>query len=200
VSWAEKHGMTVIRSAERANTYGLIGEADYVLVNGSSAGVEGGLMGRKIVCVGHATYERSGLCTNVFGPEDLPQLDALSDHDPVRTTRYALRYLYTHGRRFAQFVQNVRAVSTLRYEYFEGADAERIVRLCRSGRLEPDDSRYGEGDAFETRVVQRMLKGEWESLGEWQETFPTLTRMTVRRRFGLRWMDNWRQVFARGDL
>lgn len=198
-SWAEQRGMTLIKSADRPNTYGLIGEADFVLVNGSSAGVEGGLRGRKLVCVGHATYERAGFGTLVNAPEDLPRLDELSAHDAERTARLALRYVYTHGRRFVQFVPFVRAVTTVRYEYFDGADPERLVRICRSGQLEPDDSRYAQNAEFETQVVKKMLAGEWDALAQWQEEPPTATNMRIRRRFGLRWLDDVRGAFARGD-
>jgi hypothetical protein len=197
--WGEQRGMTVIRAADRANTYGLIGEADYVLVNGSSAGVEAGLRGRKVICVGHATYERAGFSTQIDSEDDLAQLGALSEHDPQHTARLALRYLYTHGRRFAQFVRFVRAETTLRYEYLEGADAQRLVQICKSGRLEPDDGRYGQDTEFETSIVNQMLAGEWDVLGQWQEEPPAGIKMDIARRFGLRWVDRVRGLFVRGD-
>lgn len=198
--WGEEHGMTVIRSSERPNTYGLIGEADYVLVNGSSAGIEAAVRGRKVVCVGHATYQRAGFGVHLYGPEDLPLLSALAKHDPERTARMALRYLYTHGRRFVQYVRFVRAETTLRYHYLDGADPERLVNIFRSGRLEPDDDRFGRSVESETCIVGQMLAGQWDLLGEWQEELPALPRMEIRRRPGLRWIDNVRGVFARGDL
>ncbi len=199
-SWAEKQGMTVIRSAERPNTYGLIGEADYVLVNGSTAGVDAALRGRKVICVGRATYERAGFSTQVHGPDRLFLLDTLETHDAQRTARLALRYLYTHGRRFVQFFKYVRAVTTLHYEYFAGANPQRIVEICRSGRLEPDDGRYGQNPEVETRVVNRVLAGDWGALGQWQEEVPVAPRMSVTRRFGWRWVDRVRGAFTRGDL
>jgi hypothetical protein len=199
-SWAKQRGMTIIRSSDRADTYSLIGESDYVMVNGSSAGLEAALRGRKVICVGHATYEHAGFVVQLCGPEDLPRLDALGMHDMERTARMALRYVYTHGRRYAQFVQFVRALTTLSYEYYAGADPERLVRLCKSGILEPDDAQYGDNTEHETVVVNRMLAGDWDKLGEWQEPTISSPRLSVRRRFGLRWIEPLRNKLARGDL
>lgn len=200
VSWAERQGMTVVRSAARVNTYGLIGDTDYVLVNGSTAGVEAALRGRKVVCVGHAAYERAGFCPHVCSEADLPLLESLSSHDPQETSRLALRYLYTYGRRFTQFVPFVRALTTMRYEYLDGADPERIVRICSSGQLEPDDVRYATDAEFETHIVSQMLAGEWDALGRWQEPLSTGPRVHIARRLGLRWVDGVRGLFARGDV
>lgn len=197
--WAERRGIRVIRSADRANTYGLIDAADFVLVNGSSAGVDAALAGRRVVCVGHSSYERAGFAAHLYGPEDLPQLEGSEPHDPERTARLALRYVYTHGRRFAQYWEFVRALTTFRYEYYEGADPERVVRLCRSGRSEADDARYATTTADEDAVVEKMLAGRWDELGKWQEPRLEHGRLRIQRRLGLRWIDGARAAFAPGD-
>jgi hypothetical protein len=200
VGWAERQGMTIIRSAERADTYGLIGDTDYVLVNGSTAGVEAARRGRRVVCVGPASYQQAGFCPHVLGPTDLPGLDPLVTREPAETSRLALRYLHTYGRRFTQYVPFVRALTTLQYEYFEGADPERIVRICNSGILEPDDALYASDTASEDIVVRQMLAGEWDELGKWQEPPRIGRRVPIARRLGLRWIDGVRGMFARGDL
>jgi hypothetical protein len=198
--WATRQGMTVIGSADRSSTYALIGEADYVLVNGSSAGLEAGLRGKRVICVGHSGYERAGFCTHVCGISDLEKLDTLAGHDPERSARLALRYVYTQGRRFSQFVPFVRAVTTVRYQYFEGADPQRLIRICTSGRLEADDCHWGEDEESETSVVDRMLAGEWDVLARWHEEIPATPPLSIRRRLGLRWVDHVRGAFKRGDL
>lgn len=198
-TWAERKGIYVIGSADRANTYGLIAEADYVLVNGSTAGVDAAAQGRRVICVGRASYERAGFSVQLSGPDDLTLLDSLPRHDPEHAARQALRYVYTHGRRFAQFWEFVRAVTTLRYDYYEGADAGRIVEMCRSGHVEPDDGRTAQTAHAEDVVVEKMLAGAWDDLGRWEEGATDRTRRIIQRRPGLRWLDDFRAMFPPGD-
>ncbi len=198
--WAVNRGVTVVPSSEKVSTYGLIGEADYVIVSTSSSGVEAGLRGRKVICVGHSFYEAGGFSIQVHGPDELHSLAELSAHDPELTSRRALRFLHTHGRRFAQFSKFVRATTTVHYEYYEGAEPERLIRMCQSGVLEPDDPDYGETSEVETEVVEKLIACDWEWLGQWQDIAPSTQRLDVSRRAGLRWVDAVRDRFARGDL
>jgi hypothetical protein len=200
VNWAQRRGITAIRSADRISTYALLRAADLVIVNGSSAGVEAGLLGCRVICVGHAAYEKAGFTVNVFGPDDASRLELAWPHDREAIARRALRYVYTHGRRFTQFARFVRARSTLAYEYFDGADAGRLVRLCRSGELEADDERVATSDEAENEVVSSLLSADWEQLGRWEEEEPSGVRLSIRRRRGLRWIDFVRNQMARGDL
>jgi hypothetical protein len=107
--------------------------------------------------------------------------------------------VYTHGRRFAQFWHFVRSLTTLRYEYYEGADAERIVRLCRSARVDADDDRSAADATAEDVVVAKMLSGQWDQLGRWQEPHVDRKRRKIQRRVGLRWIDGARRLFTQGD-
>ena len=198
--WARALGMTVIGSTERINTYRLIAEADYVIVNGSSTGVEAGLLGKKVVCVAHSIYEHAGFSVHVPGPVDLEKPGLLEGHDSVETTKRALRFVYTHGRRFTQFAEFVRPLTTARYEYFVGADAGRIERMCRSGQIEPDDGRIASDTTAEDLIVARVSAGDWESLGAWRDEFADRPRLAVRRRPGFRWVDSVRNLLPRGDL
>jgi hypothetical protein len=66
--------------------------------------------------------------------------------------------------------------------------------------LEPDDGDYADDASAESQVVTQMLAGEWDSLAQWQEAPPASQRMNIRRRFGLRWIDDVRELLPRGDL
>lgn len=199
-NWARDLGVTVVPSAQKVNTYALMAQSDIVIVNGSSTGVEAGLLGKKVVCVGHATYQTGGFTVQVHGPDEWDALGALAMHDRETTVRRALRYVYTHGRRFTQFVDHVRAITTSRYEYFDGADAGRLVHALRERQLVPDDGHFAADTAAEDRVVAQVMAGAWEELGRWQESLPAAPRLAVRRRLGLRWMDGFRDRLPRGDL
>lgn len=198
--WGRKLGMHVIGSAEKANTYGLIEQADLVLVNSGSVGVESGLRGKPVVCIGHAPYEFGGFTTHIADENSFSRLDELGRHDAERSIRYALRYVYTHGRRFPQFVDFVRALTTMDYEYFTGADAGRVERMCRTGTLEADDPQFATDAESESEIVALVRDAQWETLGQWREPVTTAPRMNVARRFGLRWIDSARSRLPRGDI
>jgi hypothetical protein len=198
--WGRKLGMTVIPSSERVNTYALIEQADLVVVNASSTGVEAGLRGKPVVGIGHAPYEDAGFSVHIQDDPDWGLLDELKRHDPERSIRRTLRYLYTYGRRFTQFEDYVRAHTTLRYEYLRGADPSRLVRMCENRRLEPDDPASGTDDESETSIVQLVRRGDWDTLGKWERPRIQARTLQVRRRFGLRWVDGVRSILPRGDL
>jgi hypothetical protein len=200
VTWGKQLGMTVIPSAAKASTYALIEHADLVVVNASSTGVEAGLLGKPVVGIGHAAYEDAGFSVHIQDDNCWARLDELKLHDVERSVRRALRYIYTYGRRFTQFERYVRADTTLRYRYLCGADASRLVRICRDRRLEPDDSLSGIDEDHETSIVQLMRRRDWDTLGKWQRPRLRSAPMRVRRRLGLRWLDAVRNTRPRGDL
>ena len=199
--WGRKLGMRVIGAAEKANTYSLIEQADLIIVNSGSVGVESGLRGKPVVCIGHAPYEFGGFSTHIIDENSFSRLDELGRHDAEMSIRYALRYVYTHGRRFTQFVDYVRAVTTMDYEYFGGADAGRIERMCRTGLLEADDPRFATTEDAESEIVALVRDAQWDTLSQWRdEPMIAAPRMKVARRFGFRWVDTVRSHLPRGDI
>ena len=198
--WGRKLGITVIPSSERVNTYALIEQADLVVINASSTGVEAGLRGKPVVGIGHAPYEDAGFSVHIEDDTCWGRLEELKRHDPEHSIRRALRYVYTYGRRFTQFEDYVRAQTTLRYQYLPGADASRLVRMCENRRLEPDDPASAMDDEAETSIVRLVRQGDWNTLGTWEPPRMRAGTLQVRRRFGLRWVDSVRNMLPRGDL
>lgn len=202
-AWARRTGITLIESAARLSTYDLIESADYVIVNGSSAGVEAGLRGKRVISVGCAGYDRADFVARVLGESDLSVLDSLSRHSPVDTMRSALRYVHTHGWRFTQYVDFVRGITTAEYRYRDGADPRRLERILRSGRLDADDERCCHSAEHEDAVVERLVKADWAALAggddENEDEYSARSLLVPRRR-GLRWVDRARNLLPRGDL
>lgn len=200
-AWARRTGITLIESAERLSTYDLIEAADYVIVNGSSAGVEAGLRGKRVVSVGCATYDHADFVVPVLRERDLAALDSLSHHSPLDTMRAALRYVYTHGWRFTQYVDFVRGITTAEYRYRDGADPRRLERILRSGRLEADDERCHRSAEHEDAILGRLAEADWAALAGGDDEVESPARsFRVPRRRGLRWLDRARNLLPRGDL
>lgn len=196
--WAKERGIYSISSEEKASTYDLIQQADTVILNGGSSAVEAGACGKHVVCLGPSTYERAGF-VQVFRsradmegrrPIELPE-------DTIR--RKTLRFLYVRSHRFPQFVDFVKAIETTRYEYFEGADPERLVSMLASGKITADDSEFAESDEFEAEVVSALSRCEWGKLADYQPPVEMRSCLKIERRKGFRWIDGFRSKFARGD-
>ena len=190
----------MIRASERASTYSLIDQVDHVFVNGSSTGLEAALRGKKVVCIGPSLYGEAGFTVNLIDSSHMARLESLRDHDAGLTTRRAMRYLYMFARRFTQYVDFVRARTTLETQYRTGADPGRLLRLFTTGRLDPDDATVATDLAAESEIAAAIAAADWETLGRWEEPSSPGQAVEVRRRPGLRWIDGARELLTRGDL
>ncbi len=196
--WANRRGVHVIGSRDRASTFDLIAQADLVIVTGGSAAFEAGALGKPVVSLTPSAYQTAGICAPVLSPDDLARLTAAFDAVPRERIRRALRYGYTHIYRFSQYVDYVRAVTTTRYCYFNGADAARLARMLASGAVEPDDPATASDTAGEDAVVAQVEAQDWDGLLAPQA--PAAGReIAVRRRAALRWIDALRERFPQGD-
>jgi hypothetical protein len=102
--------------------------------------------------------------------------------------------------RVPQFVDQVRCVSTTRYEYLEGADPARFPELLRSGVLQADDAGYANGTAGEDEVLAFIAARDWNTLLQAAPGPAAAQRRTVQRRWPLRPIDHLRDALPRGDL
>lgn len=197
--WAKARGIYFIDSDQKASTYDLTLETDLVVVNGSSSAVEAGVCGKKIVCLGHSGYQEAGFTVQVHTSDDWSKLSALDHHDELMTVRKTLRYLYVRARRFAQFNDYVKAIKTTHYEYYEGADSERLIQMFETGIVEADDPVCAETDVDETPVAKALLARQWEDLMLDDVKASVGKRVDIGRRPALRWIDQMRSKMPLGD-
>ncbi|MEW5878974.1 MAG: capsule biosynthesis protein [Pseudomonadota bacterium] len=196
--WARRRGVHLIDSRDRASTFDLIAQADVVVVTGGSAAFEAAALGKPVISLTPSAYQTAGICVPVRSADDLAAVTTAFDLAPRERMRRVLRYGYTHIYRFSQFVDHVRAVTTTRYRYYEGADPARIERMLASGEVEPDDPATASDAAGEDAVVAAVQAQEWEQLLTAEEP-PTAHEIAVRRRPALRWIDALRERLPRGD-
>ncbi len=196
--WARRRGVHFIHSRDRASTFDLIVQSDLVVVTGGSAAFDAGALGKPVVSLAPGAYQSAGICAPVLSSDDLPRVRTVFETMPRDRIRRVLRYGYTHIYRFSQYVDYVRAVTTTRYRYYEGADAGRLARMLASGEVEPDDATTAVDTAGEDAVVTQVQAQNWEQLLTTEE--PAATReIAVRRRPALRWIDALRERFPKGD-
>jgi hypothetical protein len=199
-NWCRRRGIYLIPAVSKDSTYDLIAAADLVVVNGSSTGIEAALRGKRVILVGHSPYQQAGLSSTITTPTEMAAFSLPAEHSPQTVVIRALRFLYCAASRFPQYVAFVRAISNTRCEYFSGADPERVIKMIRTGTVQPDDPEVAEDDHHERGVAERLLGGDWQSLLPSVAEPPPGVVLEIRRRPGLRWIDDLRDLMPRGDI
>lgn len=197
--WARARGVHCVASGERASTYDLVQESDIVVLNGSSAAIDAGISGKQAISLGPGAYVDAGFVRVFMDRAALHRPDARTPIERDAAIRATLRYIYLNAGRFPQFVDSVRAVTTTRIRYFEGADPTRLARMLETSVVEADDPSSGTDAAAEDAVIDAIERKDWESLVRYEPPTRSLRPMEVRRRRGLGWLDAARSKLPRGD-
>lgn len=198
-NWAEHRGIHYISSEDKASTYDLIQQADIVVMNGGSSAVEAGACGKQVICLGPSTYDQCGFVRAFLNKEDFNRKGAFEDIEPETVIKKTLRFVYLRAKRFPQYVDYVKAKTTTEYEYFEGADPNRLIQMILTGELEPDDRVTASDESEENIVISMMKLKLWSQLAQYQPSSLELKHLHVKRRPGLRWIDRVRAILPRGD-
>lgn len=198
-SWAKKRGVTIIPSSSKANTNDLIDEADLVLVQYGTAGLEAALMGKRVIALSPSFYSNSGFSVQIHKKEQLINLESLDSHDPEDVKRKALRYLYTYHKRFSQFTDNIRPESVFENKYYSGGSTAKIFQALIQNSLVADDEYYSNTTIYEDIALKRLSEREYSALLDWAVPEPETMEIKIERRIGLRWIDDIRRNFKGGD-
>jgi hypothetical protein len=203
VSWARERGIYCIESSEKANTYDLIQEADYVVLNGGSSAVEAGACGKQVICLGPSTYQKASFVRTFLSRDELFSPKSQVMLDPEEVIRRTLRYIYVRSHRYPQFVNYVKAITTVKYEYFDGADPEVMLRMLDGDTLEPDDPEVATSTQEEDLALMLMKEKQWDKAAELSldvESNKSSHKLDmIKRRFSMRWLDHVRNMMPRGD-
>lgn len=205
--WAARRGLHYIEAADRTSTLGLIEQSDAVVVCGGTAALEAGALGKQVISLGPSFYQSAGFATQVHEPVDLASVELHVDLEPAeqaaiarRIARNTIRFCHTMVYRVAQYVPYVHAVTTARYEYFDGADPMRLVGLLRGGGLQPDDPSKADSPSEEDEVLDLVASHRWADLMEASPGHDRGPRLDVGRRFPFQYVDWIREQLPRGDL
>lgn len=197
--WCEEQGIHCIGSKEKSNTFDLIQECDILLVNGSSSAFEAGACGKKVICLGHSIYENAGIALHVLEESNLDILKYFENHNPINVMKKTLRFGYTMYGRVPQFVDFVKAKTTTTYDYFDGADADRVIKMLKDGKIEAYDAVEASDAKEEDKIIDQMINKDWVSLANYEEK-NLKPALVIKRRVGLQWIDSFRNKLRRGDL
>jgi hypothetical protein len=206
-SWARNRGVLVIPSRDPTSTLSLIEQAHAVVVCGGSAALEAGILGKQVIALGPSIYQEAGFQSTVYSAEALRGLRlqvGLNNEDRALmdwiTRKQTLRFCYSIVYRASQFVPQVRAITTTRYRYLDGADPNRLTRLLASQAIEADDPQTAAGCDEEDAVLEAIRSQDWRRFAA--SGLPDLVsnELDLRRRALFRPIDRARQSLRRGDL
>lgn len=205
--WALRRGIFCVASRDTTSTLGLIEQCEAIVVGGSSAALEAGMLGKQIIAIAPSIYEEAGIQSKVYEQQTLSQLELYSTLDfasrerhAARIMRQTLRFAYTMVYRVPQFTDYVCSVTTTRYEYFEGADPNRLIDMFITGTLKANDEDFAGCTTAEDDVLAMIAAREWQSLLEAAPPFSMSARRNVQRRWLFRSIDKIRELSPRGDL
>jgi hypothetical protein len=199
-SWGKRRDVCVLPSTDKSDTLSLIAQADLVIVNGGSAVFEASALGKPSITLCPATYSEAGFCGKAFSPAMLSDCDHALSLPSREIIKRGLRYGYTHNYRHSQFTRYVRAISPVKFRYFEGGDASRIVDLFKTGKLSPDDEEVATDEAGEREICDMIAEQQWAQLGSRAVDDFSEAPLAIQRRPLLRWLDPVRNLSARGDV
>lgn len=161
-NWAQKRGAIYISASDNADTYGLIEASDIVIVNGGSSAVEAGACGKKIVSLGPCVYQEAKFLTTLKNYKEINNFSGfdswISGEDVIR---YTMRYMYTSLKRFPQYTEYVRALSTKQYRYKDGANPERLMKIFSTSQLIADDENFCHDSSEEDRFISELKEFNW---------------------------------------
>ncbi|EPZ50542.1 hypothetical protein M902_1488 [Bacteriovorax sp. BAL6_X] len=199
--WSKEVGINYIESHDSADTLGLIKQADVVLLNGSSSVFEAAFLGTPAILVSPCFYYSAGISKNVFTEEEIQRLDlsCITKYNHGETLVKAARFIYTHGFRYAQFNESVKAITTTEYIYkFDESIMSKLKYFLENNDIASNDENYSDSTKDEEEFVNAILKGDFSYNRKSNAISDDFVK--VNRRFFYKPIDWIRSLMKRGDL
>jgi hypothetical protein len=199
--WKEfsvRHGCHYFDSSATASSQHLMAQADLVVLNGSSAALEAGALGKSMICFGHAQYQNAGLALHIQRDEDWQRLGEFDRRDAADIIRATLRFAYCVGWRFPQYVEHVRGVTPTQYVFLGGGSIAPLLELIGSGRVPANDPSGADDTTAEDAAIALCRQGRWTELSR-PDPIVSKSKTVVRRRFLFRAVDALRNLLPKGD-
>lgn len=205
LQWARKRGILAIRSTENVSTLGLIEQADAVVVASGSSALEAGVLGKQVIGVAGANYQKAGIRDSACNESELKLLklwinlpESVKQELTSRVRRNTMRFAYTMTYRIPQYVDYVKCINPTQYVYKSGAVGQRLIDMLKSGVLISDDGECAETEQEETAVLELIEQRRWEDLlGPAGKI--TSSHYSIKRRFPFLGLDAIRSCMRHGD-
>jgi hypothetical protein len=201
--WCAKRNIRFIPGDSNIDTLSLIRQSDLVVIHASSAALDAGILGKRVVCLSGTNYRHADFVETARNPQEVENLAPLqvtqTIKDKRRIIRQALRFCYAQTNRIPQFVDHVRCERPTTYHYFVGASAQTILSMLKTGQLVPDDATAAENADEESRVVDLVESENWEAIAGGARYVEPGPKVPITRRGLYRYIDSIRQLLPNGD-
>jgi hypothetical protein len=197
-TWAAENGVLYIPGKSNISTKHLIAQCDTVIVNGGSAALEAGLLGKKIISLVPANYRDSGFVLNYLNAD--ADVEKLKNHNPRETMRMTLRFLYSWCFRTMQYTREVKALDSIHYLYDASFDGDKLLNIIGTNQVSPDDASYADDVWGEQAVLDMIENNQWEEIYNSQDATQQIHMpITFERRPAFRFIDSVRALLPVGD-
>lgn len=169
--WANKRGIKVLPSSDNVSTCCLIEQAEAIIVASGSAALEAGALGKQIIGVGSANYQKAGIRDDATSMSQLKKVRLWSTlskseqaEESSRVSKKTLRFAYTVSYRIPQYTNYVKCITPTRYKYLDGADGYKLINALMSGKLTSDDLIYSYSEDCENSCLNLVRNKQWDRL------------------------------------
>lgn len=169
--WAREKGIYYIPASSKISTQSLIRQADILIVNGGSAAIEAGILGKKIISLVETLYKHAGFVINYLSNEDRGNLTEIDAMDPKTIRRLTMRFLYTWCYRFVQYTKEIKGLDSLHYTYSKDLNADKLLKIISTGELHPDDDVIATDEQQEEKVLSLIEDNQWDTIYRFRENF-----------------------------
>lgn len=198
--WAKENNIHYIHATSNISTQSLIAQADLVILNGGSAALEAGILGKPIISLVETAYKHAGFVTNYLSLNDQSNLDSVFRLDPKTIRIMTIRFLYTWCFRFMQYTREIKALDSLHYAYSKELNAGKLIQIIHSGKVHSDDEEIGTEETHEQEILPLIENNEWERIFSHagsEQNNPT--QITYPRRKLFKAIDKLRSLLPVGD-
>ncbi len=139
--WSSRVGVEYITSGSVLDTRELIWSSRAVLVYGSSAAFEAGLLGKPILNLSPTFYFEGGFLENVVGPDEISSfMERGFTMPPEEIVRKCLRTIYTINFRYMQLTEQIQADDPYEYHFKGLENAHYFEDIINNRKIAPDNS------------------------------------------------------------
>lgn len=202
--WAIQRNVLVIPSLSKISTLKLIEEADAVVVASGSAALEASALGKQVILVAGANYQKAGISDDATTPRKLKKVIlrcAINNNKRKvieRSVRKkSLRFAYTMIYRLPQYIKSVKSVSTTLYKYEAKASSNSLIKILKLQKLDSSDNKWAKNKNGEKIILKIIEKKNWEKLRT--QLISLKKYHKISRRFPYFAVDALRNIFRVGD-
>ena len=201
LNWCKKNSFHYIDSHEKISTLDLIDKCDVLLVNSSTAAVEAGSLGKKIINLGPSGYKGCSFFKSLETIDSINRFKGFENWmSKEQIIRKTLRYVYTALARYPQYFKYVRGVTTTDCEALKGADPNRLINILKTGKLTADDELIGTLDE-EKEILELIMHRSWKNIIDLSGGINDEAKIKLNflRSFPYNIIDRTRKHIKRGD-